>query len=298
MGMPKQGEILNIPTELLRSFVAIEEYGSFTKVADLLRVTQPAISAQIKRLQQLVGGEVFRRTGFGIELTEKGQVISRYARGILAMNDQIFSLAAAATAQEKRLRVGIPNTMASRLVADIVSAWQEVSEEHPYLLCEASTYLSRSLASGYLDVAFIISAVVPAMQAVSRWVEPLCWVCANDFLFDRNTPIPLLSWPNEFYDSVATTALEAAGLQYSIVFIAADLAAQIAALRAGIGLCVLPERVVPLDVKITRDPYLPLLPVFNAGIYVREGLEFERSITIAHAMAKVIGLDARDRMSQ
>ncbi len=88
--MQHRHDNLNIPIELLRSFVAIQESGSFTKAADLLKLTQPAISAQVKRLQQLVGGEVFTRTGFGVSLTEKGEVVSRYARRILAMNDQIL----------------------------------------------------------------------------------------------------------------------------------------------------------------------------------------------------------------
>jgi DNA-binding transcriptional LysR family regulator len=287
-GMPEQRESVNIPIDLLRSFVAIQEHGSFTKAAELLRLTQPAISAQIKRLQQIVGGEVFDRSSFGVALTEKGEVISRYARRILAMNDQILSLSGVAAAH-KALRVGIPSAYAARLVGDVIAACRAVTDEHPHFFCESSVNLSRSLASGYLDVALIISAGVPAMQAVSRWAEPLCWACANDFLFDRDAPVPLLSWPNGLCDLVAAPALEAAGLNYSIVFVAADLAAQIAALRAGIGLYVLPERVLPRDVKIMRDPPLPTLPTFSAGIYVREGLEFERAMAVAYAIAKAIG---------
>src|SRR4029079_8613191 len=98
--------------EVLRSFVAIQESGSFTKAADLLRLTQPAISAQVKRLQQLVGGDVFTRTGFGVSLTEKGEIVSRYARRILAMNDQILSLAGT-SADTRTFRVGIPNVYAA-----------------------------------------------------------------------------------------------------------------------------------------------------------------------------------------
>ena len=52
----------------------------------MMRLTQPAISAQIKRLQQLVGGEVFLRSGFGISLSEKGEIVSRYAQGDLSVD--------------------------------------------------------------------------------------------------------------------------------------------------------------------------------------------------------------------
>ena len=42
---------VNIPTDLLRTFIAIHELGSFTKTAQLLELTQPAVSAQMKRLE-------------------------------------------------------------------------------------------------------------------------------------------------------------------------------------------------------------------------------------------------------
>jgi DNA-binding transcriptional LysR family regulator len=48
----------NIPVVLLRSFIAISGHGSFSKAAEELNLTQPAISAQIKRLQRLVGGDL------------------------------------------------------------------------------------------------------------------------------------------------------------------------------------------------------------------------------------------------
>jgi len=49
--------MINIPTELLRTFVAVVDLRSFTKAAQSLGITQPAVSAQVKRLQQLLGGE-------------------------------------------------------------------------------------------------------------------------------------------------------------------------------------------------------------------------------------------------
>ncbi len=116
--MQRRHDTLNIPIELLRSFVAIQESGSFTKAADLLNLTQPAISAQVKRLQQLVGGEVFTRTGFGVSLTEKGEVVSRYARRILAMNDQILYLAGT-NSSVPTFRVGIPSVFAASMLSRV-----------------------------------------------------------------------------------------------------------------------------------------------------------------------------------
>ncbi len=62
-----------VPTELLESFIAVCELGSFTKAAEALSLTQPAISAQIKRLQQLVGGELFTKDSRGIQSHRTGE---------------------------------------------------------------------------------------------------------------------------------------------------------------------------------------------------------------------------------
>ena len=52
----------NIPTDLLRTLIAVVDLRSFTKAAPSLGLTQPAVSAQIKRLQFLLGGEIFDRS--------------------------------------------------------------------------------------------------------------------------------------------------------------------------------------------------------------------------------------------
>ena len=83
---------INIPTEVVRTVVAISELGSFSKAGARLGLSQPAISAQMKRLQMLVGGDVFERTGAGISLTPKGRLVLTQARKLLEANDQILSI--------------------------------------------------------------------------------------------------------------------------------------------------------------------------------------------------------------
>jgi DNA-binding transcriptional LysR family regulator len=288
--MQRRHESLNIPIELLRSFVSIQETGSFTKSAEQLRLTQPAISAQIKRLQQLVGGEVFVKSAFGVSLTEKGEIVSRYARRILAMNDQILSLSGSGSVS-KSMRIGIPNVFAASMLSDVIAACKGGADgDRMQFSCEPSPDLARSLASGYVDVAFIVSPRNPPVQPIYRWSEQLCWSCARDFLLSPGAPIPLLSWPHGISDQAAIEALETAGMQYVVVFVASDLAGQLAALHSKMGYFVLPERVVPSDLKIAREHYLPPLPTYEAGIYVREGLESSKAVLgMAEIMADVIG---------
>jgi DNA-binding transcriptional LysR family regulator len=295
--MQRRHEAQNIPIELLRSFVAIQECGSFTKAAEALHLTQPAISAQIKRLQQLIGGEVFLRSGFGISLSEKGEIVSRYARRILAMNDQILSLSGTA-AVSKSIRVGIPNVYAASVLQDLTAACRTATAgERVQFTCDSSAELARNLTSGYLDIVFVVAPSGAMAIEVEGWSEPMCWACSPSLNTSPGAPIPLLSWPYGVSDQIAIEALENGGLAYSIVFTATDLGAHFAALRCGIGYVVLPERLVPPDIEIAREHFLPALPACNVGLFVNSEKDSRRLRGVAERMADVLRPGAERRQS-
>ncbi len=268
--MQRRHEAQNIPIELLRSFVVIQESGSFTKAAEALHLTQPAISAQVKRLQQIVGGEVFVRSGFGVSLTAKGEIVSRYARRILAMNDQILSLSGTA-AVARTIRIGVPNVFASSMLSKSIATCRELARgERLQFSSDTFAGLMRNLSSGYLDVVFVSKGSASSVVQVAQWQETICWVGAPDLSMSPGAPVPLQSWPHGISDRLAIEALENAGLSYSVVFAASDLSAHLAALRSGLGFAVLPERVVPSDLRVAHEHFLPALPPLEIGIYLND----------------------------
>jgi DNA-binding transcriptional LysR family regulator len=109
----------NIPTDLLRTFVAICELGSFTKTANLLDLTQPAVSAHMRRLESIIGADLITKSLTGVVLTECGGEVLRHARRMLAINDQIVS-GSGVEAQPQVVRVGIPNIHAPAVLAGIL----------------------------------------------------------------------------------------------------------------------------------------------------------------------------------
>src|SRR5438477_9590278 len=82
---------INIPTDLLRTFVAICELGSFTKAAHQFNLTQPAVSAHMRRLETIIGSDLIEKNTSGVKLTVCGNEVLRQARRILAINDQIVA---------------------------------------------------------------------------------------------------------------------------------------------------------------------------------------------------------------
>src|SRR5215470_17603107 len=101
---------MNIPTELLRTFVAVVDLRGFTKAAQALGCTQPAVSAQVKRLQSLLGSELLDKSAPGVVPTERGRAIAECARRLLAINDRILELATVRSATIP-LRIGIPGDL-------------------------------------------------------------------------------------------------------------------------------------------------------------------------------------------
>src|SRR6476469_6467913 len=78
----------NLEIDLLRSFAAVADTGSFTAAAELVARTQSAVSMQIKRLEEIVGRRVLERTSRSLALTSEGEVLLESARRMLALNDE------------------------------------------------------------------------------------------------------------------------------------------------------------------------------------------------------------------
>ena len=91
MNAPIFNSVPTIDPELLRSFVAIAETGSFTAAAERVFRTPSAVSMQIKRLEEVLGVSVFKRDARNVSLTPDGEVLISYARRLLALNRETMS---------------------------------------------------------------------------------------------------------------------------------------------------------------------------------------------------------------
>src|SRR5215467_8837698 len=196
-----EGELIangrtNIPTDLLRTFVAICELGSFTKTANLLDLTQPAVSAHMRRLESLIGADLIEKSLSGVSLTECGTEVLRYARRMLAINDQIVS-GGGRVSQAQVVRLGIPNLYAPTVLARILEEREAIGGEYRLQVrCDHSRGLLRSVRSGYLELAALFASEADLDDAVVQWSEDLVWVRSPDFVLDPDDPVPLVSSPN------------------------------------------------------------------------------------------------------
>jgi DNA-binding transcriptional LysR family regulator len=266
---------INIPTDLLRTFVAICELGSFTRTANLLDLTQPAVSAHMRRLESMIGADLIAKSLTGVVLTECGTEVLRHARRMLAINDQIVN-GSSVEAQPQVIRVGIPNIHAPTVLAGVLRQADAIGGQYRLqACCDHSHGLLRSVRAGYLELAVtqFVNENEPS-NVIVRWAEDLVWVKAPDFVFNPDIPVPVVSSPNLLLpDRLSMAALEAANRPYEIVFTAFDTLARRAAAEAGLGYFAIPRSAVAETLVIEAPGLLPDLPQVNMGIVARDDLD-------------------------
>ena len=288
MGPPHTYCMTNIPTELLRTFVAVVDLRGFTKAAQVLGCTQPAVSAQIKRLQGLLGSELLDKSAPGVVLTERGRAIADCARRLLAINDQIIELASVRSATIP-LRIGIPGDFGGVLLPAALAEFRRRSPHQAFhVRCDVSKRLLRSLRQGDLDLA-VTFAQDPLLQPYDSWAERAVWVRGAATVYDAADPVPLVAQDEDcVLTKLSIEALDRAGRDWEMVFTAASSVSVAGAVAAGLGVSVMVERLVPPELTIWRDPPLPSLPEIVCAIYLREGEDRELLEELADALAAVI----------
>ena len=285
---------MNIPTDILRTFVAINELGSFTKAAHLLDVSQPAVSTHMRRLESLIGADLFQKSLAGVVLTERGADVLRHARRMLAINDQIVNGSGAEVQQ--KVRVGIPNIYAPTMLAKILSEGAAFRADYRLQVrCDYSSGLLRSVSSGYLELAAVQFVSETELTGVlASWIEELVWVKSPDLVFNSDDPVPLVGSPNLLLpDLVALAALEAANRRYEIVFTAFDTLARRAAATAGLGYFPVPRSVVAEPLVIEAPGILPELPHVNMGIVARDDLDTAALAPLIARIENIFSMRAR-----
>lgn len=283
----------NIPTDLLRTLVAVVDLRSFTRAAQSLGVTQPAVSAQIKRLQCLLGTDVLDKSAPGVSLTPTGEMVVTYARRLLSINDQILHLAAPGPAAET-LCIGIPQDFVGmalgRALAGFRADWPEVRYR---MRSAASDVLLRDLRAGELDLALALNTAGPDLDARHSWTEPLTWVRGPSLQLDLSQPVPLVSFGDEsFYYNTAVDVLGQAGYQSDLILSSSSVIGIAAAVGAGLGVAVLArQRFMASQATLLGDVPLPDLPSASCSIYVRGGRHREAIEQLADAIAAALRID-------
>lgn len=223
---------VNLPTELLRSFVAIVETGSMQQATERVFVTQSAISLQMRRLEELVRQPLFNRHGRRLTLTLAGERLCKAAREILALNDRTLA-ELQGQVLSGAVRVGMNQDFAEIFLPGVL---REFTITYPEIQAQVrvggSQELLDLLQRAQLDTALCVR---PADDPKRVRGAPMHWFGHPHLLEREVLPLALLE-PPCLFRAAALAALEAAGRPYRLVVETASLSGIRAAVQAGLAL--------------------------------------------------------------
>jgi DNA-binding transcriptional LysR family regulator len=256
---------INLPTNLLRSFVAIVDTGSMLNASEHVFVTQSALSLQIKRLEELVQRPLFSREGRRLALTPAGDVLLDYARRVLRLHDE--AVATVSSGQfTGPVRVGMVQDFADTLLAGVLARFAELHSDAQLSARVAGTVeLLSMLDRQQLDI--VVGFTGPDDPRTIR-TAPMIWYGDARLLTQPVIPVAVLEKPCRFREA-ALSSLEAAGRRHRIAVETPNLSTLRAAVRAGLGvMCRTPLFVNDLDAL--PDGALPPLPRVSCIVATRE----------------------------
>lgn len=241
----------NLELDVLRTFAAVADTGSFTAAADLVSRTQSAVSMQIKRLEDSVGRRVFERSSRSLSLTSDGEMLLGYARRMLELNDESLRRIAQPPVTG-RARLGITEYFVPNEVPRILSRF---AAAHPGVQLDVRMGLSRDLRveldAGRLDAAIVRHEVAKGAEAI--WQEPQQWVAAEGWTLPKGEPMPLVVLPPGcVLRDFAIDAFKRQKREWRLAYTGSSMTSVQAAVLAGLGVSIVAQSMVAPGMQVLR----------------------------------------------
>lgn len=255
----------NLDINALRTFETGVALGTFAKASDRIGRSPAAVSAQLRKLEQQAGTELFRKAGRGLALTEAGETLLSYARQILAANDAALT-ALHSTQARGKVSLGLQEDLGEWVLTDVLGHF---ARAHPGMRIETrvcrNTELMDRVAAGELDLAVVWGngGAAPWRETLARL--PMVWIGGLNGMGDTNAPqqLELVAFDGAcLFKTAALEALNQAGIAWDVAFTSSSLNGLLAAVAAGLGVTIrtpigLPPRVAVLQPSASGLPGLP-----------------------------------------
>jgi DNA-binding transcriptional LysR family regulator len=259
-------------SDLLRSFVAFAECGSFNRAADRIGRTPSAFSMQMKRLEDLVKNKLFERDGRNVMLTPDGITFVGYARRILSLQDEAMGKLRVQDAS-RPIRIGCPDDYAQKILPVVLRA---ISAVHPaarfFVSVNPTILLHRMLDQGELDIS-IVSRSEKGEEGYFLRHEPGVWVTSPIHKQHDLDPLPLVLPAEDCkFHAWAIDAFSKSNRPFSLYATSRQAGSLLHLVRDGLGVAALAAASVPDEFQIldARDGFPPL-PAVGVAVMLTEG---------------------------
>jgi len=254
---------MDFSTSALQCFLSVLRNQSFTKAAESLGLSQSAVSQKISRLENMLGKNLFKR-GKELLLTHDGHAFQEYAEKILNLHLEAVNYFRSPHLTSE-IRFGLPEDFATRFLADSLGDFTRI---HPHIFlnieCDLTIHLWERFQKNEFDMVLVkTSRPEDFPNGLEVWSEKLEWVGHKsilDRIFQEQKKMPLVLGPQPcVYRSRAIKSLDDAKIPWQIVFSSPSYNGNMAAVKAGLGITILPKTMVPDRQYILQQKSLPPL---------------------------------------
>ncbi len=143
----------------MQTLLAVAEHGNFTRAAEKLAMTQPAVSHHIKQLETEIGAPIFIRGKDGLKLTKQGEIALKYARRLKSLNEKMYTEISNSERCVSVLRVGITHTSESNRTAESLAKYSNRNSGIKIILfTDTINNLYDMLENYEIDIAIVDGA--------------------------------------------------------------------------------------------------------------------------------------------
>ncbi|WP_440995261.1 LysR family transcriptional regulator [Arhodomonas sp. SL1] len=281
-------------TQSLAAFLTVAEQASFSRAADALELTQPAVSKRIANLEGRIGARLFDRIGRRVRLTEAGETLLPKARQLLVlMDDTRRALANLDHRVGGNLTLATSHHVGLHRMPSVLRAF---THRYPDVALDLRFLDSEQAYQGVLDGALELAVVTlapepdPQLAVVRVWRDQLRFVCGHDHPLARREGLSLaelarhpavLPGSRTFTRGLVTDRFARRGLRPNVGLATNYLETLKMMAAIGLGWSVLPETLV--------DGELVVLRVDEPPIERPLGYLFHRERTLSNAAQALIG---------
>ncbi len=249
MNAPLNHPLPLLELDVLRTFVAIAETGSFTSAASAVFRTPSAVSMQIKKLEELLGRPVFVRDARSVRLTSDGDLLLGYARRLLAISREAVAKFVLPDISGI-VRLGSPDDFGERVLPHVLKRF---AQSHPSIavdvVIDQSSNLFRRMEDRALDLTLITAgARSVAAGAEILLTEPIVWGGARGGSAHLREPLPVSLWEEGCaWRAGALEALGRGGRSFRVAYMSAHASGQRAAILSDLAVAPLPKSFIADD---------------------------------------------------
>jgi DNA-binding transcriptional LysR family regulator len=269
-----------IPHEL-EIFRAVIQYGGFNRASKYLRLSQPAISANIKKLEEDLGIELFERLGRSIQLTDAGKIVEQYTTRLTALLTEVrHAIEDVKGLEAGQLRCGAATTVGIYLLPRVLLQFKkQFPKVETQLSLEQSRKIEERVLTNDLDLGFVNDSlgISSSLETRASITDELVMITPCEHYlarFQKVSPkrlrdLPLILGPkNSYTRKIIEKYLDTAGITYRCVMEVENTEVIKAAVSEGLGLSVISLARIRQEIRNHL-----LIPVRISGLSMRRNFK-------------------------